>query len=60
MATKRETTLRELIELLGELRREVREGFAELRQRLDTLEKPRVAKVIFDPSRPVETNGGQR
>jgi hypothetical protein len=51
------TTLQDLVEAL---RREVREGFAELRQRLDTLEKPRVAKVIFDPSRPVETNGGQR
>jgi hypothetical protein len=56
----KEPTVRELI---AELRREVREGFASMNERLGQLEqiaqRPRVARVI-DPARPVDSNGGQR
>jgi hypothetical protein len=58
MTTKREEPT--VKELLAELRREVREGFASMSERLDQLEqiaqRPRVARVIHDPARP--ENGG--
>ena len=44
-----------------DLRREVRDGFASLNARLDALEqvakRPRVARVVIDPSR-AENGGG--
>jgi hypothetical protein len=41
-----------------DLRREVRDGFSEIRARLAVLERPRVARVVVDPARPAGVNGG--
>jgi hypothetical protein len=58
----RQQTLRELISEvrneLRELRHELRAEFAEIRKRVDVLERPRIARVINDPSRPAGAGNG--
>jgi hypothetical protein len=54
MPTKREPTVRELLE---ELRHDLRHGLADIRRRLDALEKLKVAKVV-DPWSRTENGGG--
>jgi hypothetical protein len=44
-------TLRELIE-------ELRHDLANVKARLDALERPKIARVIRDPSRPAEVGSG--
>jgi hypothetical protein len=60
MVTK--PTLREMIvelrELIVELRQELRTEFAEIRKRLDVLERPRIARVISDPAARFQEPGG--
>jgi hypothetical protein len=42
------------------LRRELRDELAEIRQRLDLLEKPKIARVVIDPSKPEPGGAPQR
>jgi hypothetical protein len=60
MTAAERADLREDIEALraltAELRQEMRREFAIMREQLDALQRPKVAKVIFDPSR--AENGG--
>jgi hypothetical protein len=50
---------RDLRALVEALRAEMRDEIAGIKARLDLLEKPKVAKVLFDQGgRPVEPGGG--
>jgi hypothetical protein len=54
--TKREPTVREVIvevrDMVRELRDMLRAEFAEIRKRVDVPERPKVARVVLDPSKP--------
>jgi hypothetical protein len=50
----------DLHEEIAALREEFRVALAGVRERLDALERPKVAKVVFDPSKPESGGATQR
>jgi hypothetical protein len=45
---------KDLRDLVEALRQEMRDEITIIKQRIDALEKPRVARVVIDPSRPAD------
>jgi hypothetical protein len=50
--------LLELRDMVRELREMLQTEGAEIRRRLDVLERPRIARVVVDPSRPTGQGNG--